>query len=116
MPSRRQSTTRDTIGPTTRFRVTHPFHPLRGQEFELVDHRRTWGEDRVYFLDASGELKRLPASWTSAGALNVFVAMSGGRAHFQVEDLLALAALIARQREVRPPTKRRKNAPGVSSK
>ncbi|MBS3779452.1 MAG: hypothetical protein KGY41_03575, partial [Desulfovermiculus sp.] len=25
------------------FRVTHPFHPLSGCEFELMDYRHAWG-------------------------------------------------------------------------
>lgn len=79
--------------------MTHPFHPLYGQEFDLVDRRRTWGEDRVYYHDRAGELKRLPAAWTSAAAADAFVWVSGGRAHFRVEDLLALARLIAREQE-----------------
>ncbi|MGZ6690002.1 MAG: DUF5372 family protein, partial [Solirubrobacteraceae bacterium] len=28
-------------------RVTHPFHPLYGRDFEFVAHRHNWGEDRV---------------------------------------------------------------------
>ncbi|MCU0809079.1 MAG: Y4bD/Y4pK family protein [Candidatus Contendobacter sp.] len=38
------------------FQVTHPFHPLAGQRFELVDRYRIWGEDRVYYHTAAGEL------------------------------------------------------------
>ncbi|MCF7996063.1 MAG: Y4bD/Y4pK family protein, partial [Chromatiaceae bacterium] len=30
-----------------RFRVTHPFHPLRGREYDLIDYRHFWSEDRV---------------------------------------------------------------------
>ncbi|MCP3994226.1 MAG: hypothetical protein GY722_04050 [bacterium] len=77
-------------------RVTHPFHPLFGEEYVLVDRRRTWGEDRVYFHDQTGSLRRLPASWTSADAIDPFVALSGGRAHFRVEDLLRLVRLATR--------------------
>jgi hypothetical protein len=29
-----------------RLRVTHPYHPLFQQEFELVSYSRNWGEDR----------------------------------------------------------------------
>ncbi|MGZ6946290.1 MAG: DUF5372 family protein, partial [Acidimicrobiia bacterium] len=25
-------------------RVTHPFHPLYGRDFEFVAHRHNWGE------------------------------------------------------------------------
>jgi hypothetical protein len=67
-----------------------------------VDRRRTWGEDRVYFEDENGELKRLPASWTSAADADAFVSMSAGRAHFRVEDLLQLADAIERAVEAQP--------------
>ncbi|WP_188130888.1 Y4bD/Y4pK family protein [Paraburkholderia panacisoli] len=80
-------------------RVTHPFHPLRGQEFVLLERRSTWGEERVYFHDETGRLRRLPASWTSAAAPNAFEVLSAGRSAFRVEDLLHLVGLIARHRE-----------------
>ncbi|MGO9975990.1 MAG: DUF5372 family protein, partial [Solirubrobacteraceae bacterium] len=28
-----------------RVRVTHPFHPLCGREFEFVRQKKNWGED-----------------------------------------------------------------------
>jgi hypothetical protein len=64
-----------------------------------VDRRQTWGEDRVYYQDGR-QLKRMPSSWTSAVAPNLFVAISAGRALFRVTDLLELAGLISRQGEV----------------
>lgn len=88
-------------------RVTHPFHPLRGREFELVDRRTTWGEDRVYYKDGEA-LRRLPASWTSAAAADPFVTLSAGRSLFRVEDLLSLSTLIARERQARPGRRRRR--------
>ena len=65
----------------------------------LVDRRNTWGEDRVYFLDDAGDLKRMPAAWTSAAVPNAFETVSAGRSHFRIEDLLQLTMLIARYRE-----------------
>ena len=62
-----------------------------------MDRRKTWGEDRVYFHDDTGRLRRLPAGWTSVAAASPFEVMSAGRSHFRVEDLLQLVALIARQ-------------------
>src|SRR4030095_12555638 len=53
-------------GEAETFRVTHPFHPLRGRTFQLVDCRQTWGEDRVYFYDDSGRLPPLPLQWADA--------------------------------------------------
>ena len=67
----------------------------------LVDRRQTWGEDRVYYLDEAGALKRLPAAWTSVATRSAFEVISAGRSHFRVEDLLRLVALIAREREAR---------------
>src|SRR5437867_1855401 len=29
-----------------RFQITHPYHPLFQQEFELVQYRRNWGEEK----------------------------------------------------------------------
>ncbi len=54
-----------------RFRVTHPYHPLFQQEFELVSYRQDWGEDRVWFQDKLGRLHSLPTSWTDAGAVAI---------------------------------------------
>ncbi len=65
----------------------------------LADRRCAWGEDRVYYLDENERLKRLPAAWTSAGAVDAFREVSGERAYFRVQDLLDLAILVAHQAE-----------------
>jgi hypothetical protein len=93
--STRPSTALDQVDHVQRFRVTHPFHPLYGREFVLVDRRTAWAEDRVYFHDEMGSLRRLPAVWTSIAAPDTFVMISAGRAHFRTSDLLQLATLIA---------------------
>jgi hypothetical protein len=77
-----------------RFRVTHPYHPLFQQEFELVSYRQDWGEDRVWFQDKFGRLHSLPTSWTDAGAVDPFVALAAGRSLFRVADLIELAQQI----------------------
>jgi hypothetical protein len=74
--------------------VTHPFHPWRGREFVFVVARRTWGEDRVFFLDQDGVQRSLPRAWTDAADVDPFVALAAGRSAFRVEDLVALSALI----------------------
>ena len=76
-----------------RFRVTHPFHPLLGREFELLHCRQCWGEDRVFYLDEGGELRSLPARWTSEDAGDPLVVISAGRSLYRVADLLELAKL-----------------------
>ena len=49
-------------------RVTHPFHPLYGRDFEFVAHRQNWGEDQVHLHDENGRLFSLPAGWTDVAA------------------------------------------------
>ena len=78
-----------------RFRVTHAYHPLYQQEFELVSYRQNWGEDRVWFQDKKdGHLHSLPMSWTDIGAVDPFVAIAAGRSQFRVADLIELAKQI----------------------
>jgi len=101
---------------TQLFKVTHPFHPLNGQEFTLLDQRSTWGEDHVYFYDSAGTLRRLPTGWTSLATTDAYEVLSARRAHFRAGDLLQLVALIARQREVQPLLGRAKRRGRASSK
>jgi hypothetical protein len=77
-----------------RLRVTHPYHPLFQQEFELVSYCRNWGEDRAWFQDKLARLQSLPTSWTDAGAVDPFVALVAGRSLFRVADLIELARQI----------------------
>jgi hypothetical protein len=77
-------------------RVTHPFHPLAGVEFEFVKRRKNWQADRVYLYDGTGELVVLPVEWTDAVAADPFVVVAAGRSPFHVDGLLELAELVAR--------------------
>ena len=78
-----------------RFRVVHPFHPLSGQEFELLTYAHTWGEERVFFRKAGeARTRSIPASWTDVEGPDPFVVLAAGRSPFRVADLLALAALV----------------------
>ena len=77
-----------------RFRVTHPFHPLFGRDYDLVQYRHFWGEDRVVYVDETGEARSMPARWTSTVAEDPAVVVSAGRAHFRVTDLVELAKLV----------------------
>lgn len=99
--SQKQPTTPDPIDGQQVLRITHPFHPLFGREFVLVERRCAWGEERVYFYDETGRLRRLAATWTTAVAPTPFEAVSAGRSHFRIVDLLQLVTLIARQKETK---------------
>jgi hypothetical protein len=84
--------------------VTHPFHPLCGQDFEFVAYRQNWGEDRVHLHDENGQLFSLPAGWTDAVAADPFVVIAAGRASFSTAGLLALADLVVQLRAQRGGT------------
>jgi hypothetical protein len=90
----RLSNAPDTDREQRRFRVTHPFHPLLGREFELAQYRQCWGEDRVFYLDEGSKLCSFPARWTSAAADDPLIVIASGRAMFRVDDLLELVILI----------------------
>ncbi len=115
-PSNKQPTTDDQLDPHKVFQVTHPFHPLYGQEFALIERRSAWGEERVYFHDDSGRLRRIAAAWTNAAGPDPFDMVSGGRSHFRIDDLLQLVALIERQNAAKRLSKVTHCHPSVSSK
>ena len=76
-------------------RVTHPFHPWAGREFEFVKRRHNWRADRVYVRGDAGDLVSLPAEWTDTVPDDPFVVVAGGRAPFHLEGLVALSELVA---------------------
>jgi Family of unknown function (DUF5372) len=70
------ATTGHTGGPTGRFRITHPFHPLAGNEYEMVSRQRTWGQERVFYYDPDGRLKSFPANITDLFSIDAFTRFS----------------------------------------
>ena len=78
--------------------MTHPFHPLAGRDFEFVEHKLNWGEDRVWLREEDGELFSLPAGWTDAVAPDPFTVIAAGRCPFTTDDLLAAGDLAGRLR------------------
>jgi hypothetical protein len=70
---------------------------LFGQNFELVESRSNWGENRVYFSDRQGAVRSISTSYTDV-AVDPFVEIAAGRSHFRFDDLLQLAALLEQLR------------------
>jgi hypothetical protein len=89
-----RSTTRRAAELTAPVRITHPFHPQCGQEIAVVERRKNWGEDRLFYRDRQGHLASLPSRWTSVEAEDPFVAAATGRSRLRAGDLVALAALV----------------------
>ena len=69
-----------------------------GQEFELVECRSNWGENRVYFTDSLGHLQSLSTSYTDVGGIDPFVEIAAGRSYFRFDDLTQLVMLLERLR------------------
>jgi hypothetical protein len=67
------------------------------RRFELIDLRSRWGQWRVYYFAADGQLGYMPASWTDAAPKDPFVELAQGRARARVEDLLALAKMMGKE-------------------
>jgi hypothetical protein len=77
------------------FTVTHPFHPLAGQQFPLIAQRLAWGEPRVFFHDpTTGRLRSLPTAWTNLTPPDPFVVLAAGRAILRFTDLQRLIRLL----------------------
>jgi hypothetical protein len=77
-----------------RVRITHPFHPRFGEEFELLDYRGSFGHERVECVDGQDRLITVPLGWTDACGVDPFVAISAGRSFLRAEDLLWLVDLL----------------------
>jgi len=80
-------------------RLSHPFHPLYGQQFEILSYRHNWGEYRVTFYETPEHIRALPAAWTSLVPPDPSVILAAGRAAFRVADLLQLSQLLGRIEE-----------------
>ena len=52
----------------------------------------------MFYRDGGGELRSLPANWTTVVADDPFVVVAAGRSRLRVADLLKLAELVARER------------------
>lgn len=94
-----------------RVRVTHPFHPLAGQTFDLVVRKHNWAEDRVFVFVDDGALTSIPAGWTDVDPPDPFDVVSARRSTFRVADLLALASLLEGIRPARRPRRVRQTSP-----
>jgi len=76
-------------------RVTHPFHPLCGQEFVRVTERASRHGERVWYERRDGSVASIPRAWTDLAAPDPFSTLAGGQAYFRPENLAELAALVA---------------------
>jgi hypothetical protein len=76
------------------FTVTHPFHPLRGQTFDLLAVGNNWGGDRVSYAGPEGRLCTLPVEWTDVLEPDLVITVGAGRALFRTDQLQELRRLL----------------------
>jgi hypothetical protein len=77
-------------------RVTHPFHPLSGQQLRCVGERYNCYGTTLLLETDDGSVYSLPPQWTDLAAPDPELVMGEQRALFRVADLLELARLIDR--------------------
>ena len=77
-----------------RFRITHPFHPLAGREFESLARKEYSAEHRVCFLNKKGRQCEIPLSWTDLAAEDPVTILASGKSWFRAADLVELARLV----------------------
>ena len=79
-------------------RVTHPFHPWRGRELEVLRRDIHYGEDRIFCRSQYGHVCSLPTAWTSLSERPVY-APAERAPLFLACDLLELVELVRQWRE-----------------
>ena len=79
---------------SSKFKITHPFHPLKDKEFDIVNIKEYWGKKYVIFTFKEGDSKAIPIEWTDLEAEDLFKKISKGRSLFKTSDLLELYNII----------------------
>jgi hypothetical protein len=94
----RRWTTQQTAPPddhlSGKFRVVHRFHPLYQEQLEEVGRTGRWGEQRVWYRTASGDLRTIPLRFTSLTAPDPYVEWGRGTSYHRVAELLELRRLM----------------------
>lgn len=86
-------------------RVTHPFHPLSGQELACVGERyNRYGRRLLLRLDEVAVCS-VPPQWTDLVTPDPEIVLGEGRVLFRVTDLLEIARLVDQISERGSPLK-----------
>jgi hypothetical protein len=79
--------------------VTHPFHPLSGQQLVCVGERYNRYGMTLLLETNDGSVCSVPPQWTDLVAPDPEIVMGERRALFRMVDLLELARLVDRLRQ-----------------
>ena len=74
--------------------ITHPFHPLYGQTFDVVSRSPHWGEERVIYRATNGTLPTIAVTLTDMAPPDLFRRIAAGRAAFRMVDLQRLVGVL----------------------
>ena len=75
-------------------RITHPFHPLSGQQFACVGERRNRYGRRLLLQVDDATVCCVPQQWTDLDVPDPEIIIGECRALFRVADLVELARLV----------------------
>ncbi len=75
--------------------MTHPFHPLAGQQLVCVGERYNRYGTRLLLRVDEDRVYSVPRQWTDVVAPDPEVVIGGGRLVLRVADLLELGDLVA---------------------
>jgi hypothetical protein len=75
--------------------ITHPFHPLRSQRFEVLKTRRVAGTDTLILRHPDRGSYTVAREWTDWGLPEASIGPSESTRKFAVEPLVQLADLCA---------------------
>ena len=87
-------TTTSCVDSRKTFKITHPFIPQYNNEYEFVERRLAWDQDRVVYFKKNGDLATIPTSWTDVAEPDLFNQQSKGRCNFRYADLAELAKIL----------------------
>jgi hypothetical protein len=75
--------------------ITHPFHPLRGQRFEVLKNRRVAGVNTLILRHADRGSYTVAQEWTDWGLPDASISSTKTTHKLAVKPLLQLADLLA---------------------
>src|SRR5260370_1211471 len=76
-----------------RVRITHAFHPLCGQEFDLIEHKSVFGVSYLFFCHPSGHLRQIPPVSTDFLKTDALVQAPAGRSTVHADFLPTSASV-----------------------
>ena len=89
-----RSTTLLPGNPETKFHVTHPYSPFKGETFLLIKRTECWGADRVLCFDKNGCYRRFFTCWTDLDIPDAFRQTSEGRAFLSADSMISLGEFL----------------------